>query len=518
MAELTQVHASINPAGKPHIVFVHGLDGDFRTTWMSNHKDDGTLWPKWLGEDIDCSVWLLGYGSAMSRWRADAMPLPLQATAVLQCLSTKPSLMEGPLVLVGHSLGGLVIKTALNQGLGGDVDRYGRLSRNIKGIAFVGTPHFGSMLASIIANLHFMRPNPQVRDLRMDDAHLQELNQFFLKHCRELDLKTRVFIETQPVRLPSWLGGRFLPGLTIVSPTSSQAHIPGEVGIPIEANHLSICKPKNRKAAIYRSMYDFIKEIEAGSHLQQSQGFTEFNPLPSERFDAMRPEDRPITPVHLAFSVYGFKLHGNADASVCASVCLVTDEPDRLCNALHDIRRAVCSDPLVPESTKKASLSVSLEQLTQNPSARDVMLRLLAVTSFSAYLYYCPKNAFDQLSPQDRLEYLLIAPLRSRMIKKSEHIKQYHTRQADMSRYLEEAASGLEQACHLMPVLPRVGETKYSILEELATLLVTASCTHLGDLADGGASALFESLRTRIRYAENVVTSEKHKRDVNPLP
>lgn len=159
MAELTQVHAPVNPAGKPRIVFIHGLDGNSHTTWMANRKDASTLWPKWLGEDTGCPVWLLGYGGATSRWCADAMPLPRQATAVLQCLSTEPTLMEGPLVLVGHSLGGLVIKTALNQGLGRDVERHGRLARNIKGIAFVGTPHFGSTLASIVAYFHFMRPN-----------------------------------------------------------------------------------------------------------------------------------------------------------------------------------------------------------------------------------------------------------------------------------------------------------------------------------------------------------------------
>ena len=32
------------------------------------------------------------------------------------------------------------------------------------------------------------------------------------------------------------------------------------------------------------------------------------------------------------------------------------------------------------------------------------------------------------------------------------------------------------------------------------------------------APELFESLRTRIRYAENLATGDKHKRDVNPLP
>lgn len=518
MAELTQVHAPVNATGKPRLVFIHGLDGHFRNTWMADRKDDNCLWPKWVGEATGCPVWLLGYGGAMSRWKSDAMALPRQATAVLQCLSTEPALMEGPLVLVGHSLGGLVIKTALIQGLGSDVERHERIARNIKGIAFVGTPHFGSALASIVAYFHFMRPNPQVSDLRMDDAHLEALNQSFLKHCRELKLKTRVFTETQPVRLPWWLGGRILPGVTIVSPTSSQAHIPGEVGIPIEADHINICKPLNRKAAIYTSMLEFIREVESEAQLHRPPAHAAPGPLPSDRFDAMPPEDRPSAAVHLAFAAYGVKSVGEADVPICASVCIVTDEPDRLRRALHDIRHAVGSDPLVPDSAKKAATSLPLAQLIQNPGTRGVVLRELAVTSFSAYLYYCPKDAFDQLSPQGRLERLFVAPLIHRLSKKREHIEQFHTQQADMLRYLEQAAAGVEHAYHRMPAIPKAGESKYAALEELASIVAAASCTHLGDLADSNAAELFENLRTRIRYAENVATGKKHKRDVNPLP
>jgi len=118
MAELIQIHNPVNVAGKPRVVFIHGLDGDMRGTWMSNSKDEATLWSKWIGEETQCPVWLLGYGAATSRWKADAMALPKLATAVLERLAIEPALMDGPIVLVGHSLGGLVIKTALKQGHG----------------------------------------------------------------------------------------------------------------------------------------------------------------------------------------------------------------------------------------------------------------------------------------------------------------------------------------------------------------------------------------------------------------
>ena len=262
LAELTQVHNPVNATGKPRIVFIHGLDGDVRNTWMSSPADGSTLWPKWLGEDTQSPVWLLGYGAAMSRWKGDAMALPRQATAVLECLATEPNLLTGPLVLIGHSLGGLVIKTALKQGMGRDVERHRLLVERIKGVAFVGTPHFGSRLASIASALRIVRANPQVSDLALDDAYLEELNQLFVKLQRDLCIQVRVYSETQPLRPTGIL--RWIPlGATVVSPSSSQPHIPGEAGTPVEADHRSICKPKSRADGIYPSIRAFIGEVES---------------------------------------------------------------------------------------------------------------------------------------------------------------------------------------------------------------------------------------------------------------
>ncbi|WP_155648923.1 esterase/lipase family protein [Burkholderia stagnalis] len=517
MAELIQVHNPVNSSGKPRIVFVHGLDGHFRSTWMANPKDDDTLWPKWVGQATGCPVWLLSYGAATSRWKADAMALPRQATAILERLSIESAMLESPLVLVGHSLGGLIIKTLLRQGVTLDVERHARLARNIKGIAFIGTPHFGSRLASIASKLHLMRSNPQVSDLSMDNAQLEELNRSFVKLCREQNINVRVFTETQPLRFLGGLG-RLLPGVTVVSPTSSQPHIPGEVGTPVEADHITICKPLSRTAIIYTSMVALIVEVENAVQKELALQKVTPTPLPSDKFDAVLPEDAPSTPVHLAFATHGVDLQGDTDIPVCGAVCLVTDSPERLRKAIEGIRDKVQSDPLVPTAVKELAAASSLAQLVQNPATRNIALRALAVTSFSAYLYYCPKSGFDQLSQVDRVTRMLIEPIIHRLSKKGEHFEQVHTRLAAMRGYLIRAAEAVDQKYHRTPILPKTGASRYAVLEELAALIVCTSCAHLSDLQDGYAGEVFENLRTRIRYAENVVTGEKHKRDANPLP
>jgi len=517
MAELVQVHKPVNSAGKPRIVFIHGLDGDMRTTWMSDPKNEKTLWPKRLGAETQCPVWLLGYGAAMSGWKADAMALPRQASAVLERLASEPALGGGPLVLVGHSLGGLVIKTVVKQGIGRDVERHKQLVQSIKGIAFVGTPHFGSKLASMASRFKLLRANPQVRDLALDDAYLEELNQLFVKLLQDLNIRVRVYTETLPMRLPGVL--RWLPfGTLVVSPSSSQPHIPGEAGTPIEADHLSICKPTCQKLGIYPLLKAFILEVETALTHRSPTGESEPRPVPSDAFQAAPVDERSAEVVHLAFATYGFFEMGNTESPVCGSLCLTTDAPERLRKTLDAVRAAIAADPLVPAATKRHLAGASLREIVATPTARLAALKQLSTTSFSAYFYYCRKSDFDQLVAEQRRQKLLVMPLFHRLSKKNQRVERVNSQVQDVQALLADAAQQVVQAYRRDPQLPAVGSKKYAALEELASFVVAAACSRLSDLQDANAAEVFESLRTRIRYGENVVTGEKHLRDVNPLP
>ncbi len=58
------------------VVFVHGLDGDARTTWQQSSTEPNTFWPAWLSGDFPTiGVWSLGYEVASSAWKGHAMPL-----------------------------------------------------------------------------------------------------------------------------------------------------------------------------------------------------------------------------------------------------------------------------------------------------------------------------------------------------------------------------------------------------------------------------------------------------------
>lgn len=222
--------------------------------------------------------------------------------------------------------------------------------------------------------------------------------------------------------------------------------------------------------------------------------------------------------MHLAFATYGFVETGGTESPICGSLCLTTDDPERLRKTLDAVRTAIAADPLVPTATRLQLDGASLREIIQTPIARLAALKQLATTSFSAYFYYCRKSDFDQLSTEERRQKLLVMPLFHRLSKKNQHIKQVNSQVQEIRALLAGACKQVVRTYKREPSLPAKGSGKFAALEELASFIVAAACSHLSDERDASAAEVFESLRTRIRYGENVFTGEKHVRDVNPLP
>jgi pimeloyl-ACP methyl ester carboxylesterase len=150
MVKLVKV-ASSEGEPRSNIIFVHGLGGDLYGTWRSGN-DPRSSWPGWLAEDISgVAVYLLGYEASVSRWRGAAMHLTDRATSVLARILAEPQLQQGKMILVGHSLGGLVIKQLLRTAdseASYHTDAADLISR-VEKVAFLATPHTGAGLANL---------------------------------------------------------------------------------------------------------------------------------------------------------------------------------------------------------------------------------------------------------------------------------------------------------------------------------------------------------------------------------
>jgi pimeloyl-ACP methyl ester carboxylesterase len=262
MAILTQVHKDLNPEAL-HVIFVHGLGGEARSTWMHNPKDHKTLWPNWIGEDVGCNVWVTGYGAALSGWTDAAMHLTDLGESLFAALQAEPSLLGRRLVLIGHSLGGLIIKSGMTQAMSlGDPQRM-KLLDTVVGVVFVGTPHQGSSLATIANNLRVvLRTNPQVTNMVSDDPWLKLLNGQFrnLQYIR--NFRVRVFFETKGIFLGRKIFGlSFGPRQLIVDCNSSDPCIAGVVPTGIDGDHIEIAKPKSRRELAHKALVEFLAGV-----------------------------------------------------------------------------------------------------------------------------------------------------------------------------------------------------------------------------------------------------------------
>lgn len=360
MATLEQIHLAQSDPNGLAIVFVHGLGGHPHHTWMANEKDLETLWPKWIGTDAACATWVLAYDATLSSWRESAMQLTDQGNAVLDLLASEPRLNTRPLILIGHSLGGLVIKTAIAQGMSEGVQRYKDVVRRVRGIVFVATPHKGSELARLAAAIALLlQTNPQVGDIKIHDANLLALHNRFLAVHQDLAFAVRTFAETRKVvvgkrfwgiPLGKILGvplGRYF---TVVDPSSAEPHVPRETAVPLPEDHFSICKPKSRDAQIHKSLLGFIETIRAVSPAPNTAEMTveshnATSVLSSVASDARPGHDEPIpSDDELVAPLFGFD-----PVAIARVTTNLKSRPDLLDRIIEQIPKYPFGDAAVRE-------------------------------------------------------------------------------------------------------------------------------------------------------------------------
>lgn len=259
MDGLIPISGCDNASRSVDLVFVHGLGGDARSTWQA--KDQAQyFWPAWLGADFPkIGVWSLGYAASVSKWKEESMPLADRGYTVLEQLYSE-GLGERPLIFISHSLGGIVVKQFLRHAVSFGVKRWKAIATMTRGIAFIATPHSGANLANF-ANFAsaILRTNEQVAELERHHPRLRELHGWFLDFQLEHRVVCRTYCEKREVR-PDVLGLKLPTGLLVVDETSAEPNIPGERAIPLDEDHISICKPSSRDANLYKSIKRFVQE------------------------------------------------------------------------------------------------------------------------------------------------------------------------------------------------------------------------------------------------------------------
>ncbi|PYH64510.1 NACHT and WD domain protein [Aspergillus vadensis CBS 113365] len=225
---------------EPHVefVFVHGLGGGSRKTW-SKSTASYHYWPQaWLPKDPAFSnvrVHSFGYNSDYLKGKGNCLDIHHFAKSLLGELSTSPHLSheDTPIVLLGHSMGGLVIKKAYL--LASQDTLFEKLVKRFHAIYFFATPHRGSDSAKLLENILKITHSSRayVSDLKRGSSTIQSINDEFRNHSGKMELWS--FYETYKLTV-----GLF--SILIVDPDSATLGYREEQQIPLGADHRSICK------------------------------------------------------------------------------------------------------------------------------------------------------------------------------------------------------------------------------------------------------------------------------------
>jgi tetratricopeptide (TPR) repeat protein len=268
--------ASWPGAPRASVVFVHGLGGHVYDTWRRGTEND-TFWPVWLARDVEgLAVYSLAYEAPASNWLGTSMPLQDRAVNIFETLLSEPGLQSGPIIFICHSLGGLIVKKILLdlQQQAARRPEAADLLERVTEIVFAATPHTGSAQATWLDRLRFLAwPSSIARTLVANDPSLRDINVAYrgLADDRRNTLRHRIFYET-----------RGTPGGMIVDEASADPGLPGEPPVPIDADHISIVKPPDRNALLYKRARQFVELIPAAA---KKSGAIDILTLPAIRPD-----------------------------------------------------------------------------------------------------------------------------------------------------------------------------------------------------------------------------------------
>lgn len=240
-------------------IFVHGLGGGSRKTWSKTSlvKD---YWPQeWLPKDPAFSnvrIHSFGYNSDWGKGKDNCLNIHHFGKSLLGAMSTKPCLRDGstPIVLIGHSMGGLVIKKAYN--LARQDTNYKTLAKRIHTIYFLATPHSGSDSAKLLSDVLQVAGLSRdfVDELKRSSGTIQSISDEFRNYSTDVDLWS--FYETLELSI-GHLGKLF--SRMIVTPDSAVLGFRDEKQMPMNADHRSICKFDSISDPNYQTIRDSLE-------------------------------------------------------------------------------------------------------------------------------------------------------------------------------------------------------------------------------------------------------------------
>lgn len=224
------------------IVFVHGLSGDPERTWLGDagpeEPAEARHWARRVcGAHDDVRVFVADYPTVRVAVYEQKLAVPQLANTLAHQL-TLQGVGERPVIFVGHSMGGLVIKQMLvDAAIPAAPAERRALWTHTTAICFLGTPHNGAGMADALAPWVPNRDNSHIPELALDAPWLQPLASAFRFHLA---------VRQEQGNAPSMVAYRetqLMKGVLVVPLDSADPRLPGCEVVDLPCNHEDLPKP-----------------------------------------------------------------------------------------------------------------------------------------------------------------------------------------------------------------------------------------------------------------------------------
>ncbi|KAI0218452.1 Protein SERAC1 [Lamellibrachia satsuma] len=231
-------------------------NGDFE--WLGPNSLSVVHFGKdWLAEDVPGTrIVSVEYETQISGWTITCPVSNEQRTLHTRSkeLLTKlrqAGVGERPVIWVGHSMGGLLIKQMLL--MAREDPESESIVENSRGIVFYSVPNKGTPLANTKRAIKYIiSPTVEVEELKQGSKPLLALHRQFQQLVQETAMPVLSFGEGSQVKLP-------LHYKTIMVPRDSSDPGVGDFFLMENLDHLDICKPRSRSSVLYHMTEEFIR-------------------------------------------------------------------------------------------------------------------------------------------------------------------------------------------------------------------------------------------------------------------
>ncbi|KAL5352483.1 hypothetical protein ACLOAV_002431 [Pseudogymnoascus australis] len=287
------------------IIAVTGLAGHAFGSWAHSYQK---MWLRdYLPRDIQNRARILIYGYESQLHGANTAKSIISDygnsfTQSLMDLRQHPSCRDRPLILIGHSLGALIIKQAIT-----DLEPAIRARLPVRTLIFFGAPHNGLEVTALETLVKGRPTQTLISELKRESPTLTGLSERFRHVAKDMTIHT--YYESRPTSTvsegPDGHWERRGEALVMVERSSALLNVePEKTRMKVDGDHKEIARLRRGQGGVYPNVLRIIKEAlvsasdqfaaaARAAQVAESEAEESYvgEPAPSASADQNTPED-----------------------------------------------------------------------------------------------------------------------------------------------------------------------------------------------------------------------------------